>query len=71
MYSLISITESAPGQSRAELQVNVKLYVRSCNLADKKANLAGTYRIGYLGDYKPLIGSITPFSGTSSSFTVV
>jgi len=32
---------------------------------------AGTYRIGYLGDYKPLIGSITPFSGTSSSFTVV
>ncbi|KAF8726187.1 hypothetical protein AX14_007956 [Amanita brunnescens Koide BX004] len=31
---------------------------------------AGTYRICYSGDYKPLIGSITPLSGTSSSFTV-
>jgi len=31
----------------------------------------GTYRMTYLGDYKPLFGSITPFSGTSSSFTVL
>ncbi|KAK2463027.1 hypothetical protein APHAL10511_004682 [Amanita phalloides] len=31
---------------------------------------AGIYRISYLGDHKPAIGSITPFSGTSSSFTV-
>ncbi|KAF8622942.1 hypothetical protein AX15_006618 [Amanita polypyramis BW_CC] len=31
---------------------------------------AGTYRISYFGDYKPAIGSITPFSGTSSNFVV-
>ncbi|KAF9525003.1 Neutral/alkaline nonlysosomal ceramidase [Crepidotus variabilis] len=31
---------------------------------------AGTYRISYYGDYKPLIGSITSFTGTSSTFTV-
>ena len=71
MHSPMSITNTAPGQSRVELQVNVKWYVHGYNLADEKANLAGTYRISYLGDYKPLIGSITPFSGTSSSFTVV
>lgn len=31
---------------------------------------AGTYRLSYFGDSKPLIGSISSFSGTSSSFTV-
>jgi neutral ceramidase len=31
---------------------------------------AGTYRLSYYGDYKPLIGSITPFTGHSSAFTV-
>jgi len=31
---------------------------------------AGTYRVNYFGDHKPLIGSITAFSGVSSSFTV-
>jgi len=30
----------------------------------------GTYRINYFGDHKPIIGSITAFSGVSSSFTV-
>ncbi|KAJ7458594.1 Neutral/alkaline nonlysosomal ceramidase [Mycena latifolia] len=30
----------------------------------------GTYRIRYFGDSKPLIGSISPFIGTSSNFTV-
>ncbi|KAK1991085.1 neutral/alkaline non-lysosomal ceramidase [Colletotrichum falcatum] len=31
----------------------------------------GTYRIKYYGDSKPLIGSITPFEGTSGNFTLV
>ncbi|KIM36782.1 hypothetical protein M413DRAFT_20430 [Hebeloma cylindrosporum] len=31
---------------------------------------AGTYRLSYYGDSKPLIGSISSFTGTSSSFTV-
>ncbi|KAJ7775713.1 Neutral/alkaline nonlysosomal ceramidase [Mycena maculata] len=31
---------------------------------------AGTYRLQYFGDSKPLIGSISSFTGTSSSFTV-
>ncbi|ESK90041.1 neutral ceramidase precursor [Moniliophthora roreri MCA 2997] len=31
---------------------------------------AGSYRIHYFGDSKPLIGSITPFTGTSSVFTL-
>jgi hypothetical protein len=31
---------------------------------------AGTYRLSYFGDSKPLIGSITSFTGTSGSFTV-
>ncbi|KAJ7062780.1 Neutral/alkaline nonlysosomal ceramidase [Mycena amicta] len=31
---------------------------------------AGTYRLQYFGDSKPLIGSISAFTGTSSNFTV-
>ncbi|KAH7101621.1 ceramidase [Auriculariales sp. MPI-PUGE-AT-0066] len=31
---------------------------------------AGTYRISYFGDSKPLIGSIKAFSGTSNTFTI-
>ncbi|KAL4262414.1 Neutral ceramidase [Pleurotus pulmonarius] len=31
---------------------------------------AGTYRISYFGDSKPLIGSISSFSGISGTFTV-
>ncbi|KAJ7124486.1 Neutral/alkaline nonlysosomal ceramidase [Mycena epipterygia] len=31
---------------------------------------AGTYRLQYFGDSKPLIGSISSFTGTSSNFTV-
>ncbi|KAF5353132.1 hypothetical protein D9758_008800 [Tetrapyrgos nigripes] len=31
---------------------------------------SGTYRLRYFGDSKPLIGSISPFTGTSSNFTV-
>lgn len=32
---------------------------------------AGQYRVAYFGDSKPLIGSIKPFVGYSSVFTVV
>ncbi|KAJ7290538.1 Neutral/alkaline nonlysosomal ceramidase [Mycena rebaudengoi] len=32
---------------------------------------AGTFRISYFGDSKPLIGAISPFMGTSSNFTVL
>ncbi|PFH50435.1 hypothetical protein AMATHDRAFT_60966 [Amanita thiersii Skay4041] len=31
---------------------------------------AGTYRISYFGDSKPLIGSISSFSGVTSNFTI-
>ncbi|KAJ8074439.1 hypothetical protein PM082_015340 [Marasmius tenuissimus] len=31
---------------------------------------AGSYRIRYFGDSKPLIGSISSFTGTSSTFTI-
>lgn len=31
---------------------------------------AGSYRIRYFGDSKPLIGSISSFTGTSGTFTV-
>ncbi|KAG6917249.1 hypothetical protein DXG01_003281 [Tephrocybe rancida] len=31
---------------------------------------SGTYRLNYFGDSKPLIGSISSFSGVSSTFTV-
>jgi len=31
---------------------------------------AGTYRLSYFGDSKPFIGSISAFSGISSSFTI-
>lgn len=30
----------------------------------------GTYRLSYFGDYKPLIGAVSAFTGTSSSFTI-
>ncbi|TFK19427.1 ceramidase [Coprinopsis marcescibilis] len=32
---------------------------------------AGTYRLSYFGNSKPLIGSISSFSGVSGSFTIV
>lgn len=32
--------------------------------------IAGSYRIRYFGDSKPLIGSISSFTGTSGTFTV-
>jgi neutral ceramidase len=38
---------------------------------DPAQDAAGTYRIKYYGDSKPLIGSITAFTGTSNSFTLV
>jgi neutral ceramidase len=31
---------------------------------------AGTYRLRYFGDSKPLIGSISAFTGTSGNFTI-
>ena len=31
---------------------------------------AGTYRLTYYGDAKPLIGSVYPFVGSSSPFTI-
>ncbi|KAK0628903.1 Neutral/alkaline nonlysosomal ceramidase [Bombardia bombarda] len=34
------------------------------------ADAAGTYRIKYYGDSKPLIGSISAFTGTSNQFTL-
>ncbi|KAK0617402.1 Neutral/alkaline nonlysosomal ceramidase [Immersiella caudata] len=34
-------------------------------------DVAGTYRIKYYGDAKPLIGSIKPFEGTSGEFSLV
>jgi neutral ceramidase len=34
-------------------------------------DVAGTYRIKYYGDAKPLIGNIRPFEGTSGEFTLV
>lgn len=32
--------------------------------------VAGTYRLSYYGDAKPLVGSIATFVGRSSNFTV-
>ncbi|KAK3303343.1 Neutral/alkaline nonlysosomal ceramidase [Chaetomium strumarium] len=37
---------------------------------DADRDAAGTYRIRYYGDAKPLIGDIKPFTGTSNSFTL-
>ena len=31
---------------------------------------AGTYRLTYYGDWKALGGTITPFTGHSSNFTI-
>jgi Neutral/alkaline non-lysosomal ceramidase, C-terminal len=37
----------------------------------KSSKIAGTYRVAYYGDAKPLIGTIFSFTGVSSPFTVV
>lgn len=37
---------------------------------DREQDAAGTYRIRYYGDSKPLIGSIKAFEGVSNSFTL-
>lgn len=39
-------------------------------LAKKSQSLAGTYRLRYYGDAKSITGTITPFTGTSSEFTI-
>ena len=55
------IEDGTPGTSRLCLSVRQRT---------DRVVAAGTYRITYFGDYKPVIGSITPFVGHSSNFTI-
>jgi neutral ceramidase len=65
-------TDSHPSTIYEWARVSTVLGTSNVNISwtIESGTPAGTYRIVYFGDSKPLIGSISAFTGTSSSFTV-
>ncbi|KIY67193.1 Neutral/alkaline nonlysosomal ceramidase [Cylindrobasidium torrendii FP15055 ss-10] len=65
-------TDAHPSTRLHWVRTNTVLGTSTANITwtIEDSTEAGTYRIGYYGDSKPVIGSITAFSGFSSEFTV-
>ncbi|CAE6505603.1 unnamed protein product [Rhizoctonia solani] len=65
-------TDSHPSTKFGWLRTNTALGYSTvtANWTIESATPAGSYRITYSGNNKPLIGSIGSFTGTSSTFTV-
>ncbi|KAF9461830.1 Neutral/alkaline nonlysosomal ceramidase [Collybia nuda] len=65
-------SDSHPSTTYQWLRTNTVLATSSVTISwtIESGTPAGTYRLSYFGDSKPLIGSISSFSGTSGSFTV-
>jgi len=65
-------TDSHPSTIYTWARVSTILGTSNVNISwtIESGTPAGTYRLNYNGDSKPLIGSISSFTGTSSSFTV-
>ncbi|KAF8911673.1 Neutral/alkaline nonlysosomal ceramidase [Gymnopilus junonius] len=65
-------TDSHPSTIYRWTRVNTVLGTSSVNISwtIESGTPAGTYRLSYFGDAKPLIGSLSSFTGTSSSFSV-
>ncbi|KJA28727.1 hypothetical protein HYPSUDRAFT_33070 [Hypholoma sublateritium FD-334 SS-4] len=65
-------TDSHPSTVYNWTRVSTILGTSSVNISwtIESGTPAGTYRLRYFGDSKPLIGSISAFTGTSSSFTI-
>ncbi|ETW74738.1 hypothetical protein HETIRDRAFT_391411 [Heterobasidion irregulare TC 32-1] len=65
-------SDSHPSTLYHWTRTNTVLGTSSVNITwtIESATPSGTYRIQYFGDSKPLIGSISPFTGTSSNFTI-
>lgn len=65
-------TDSHPSTIYSWKRVNTLLGTSTVNISwtIETGTATGTYRMRYFGDSKPLIGSISAFTGTSSSFTV-
>ncbi|KAJ6578582.1 Neutral/alkaline nonlysosomal ceramidase [Mycena sp. CBHHK59/15] len=65
-------SDSHPSTLYQWTRINSVLGTSSVNISwtIESGTPAGTYRLRYFGDSKPLIGSISSFTGTSSNFTV-
>jgi len=65
-------SDSHPSTLYQWTQTNIVTGTSSVNISwtIEDGTATGTYRLSYFGDAKPLIGSITSFTGQSSSFTV-
>ncbi|KAF8181831.1 Neutral/alkaline nonlysosomal ceramidase [Pholiota molesta] len=65
-------TDSHPSTIFNWTRVSTILGTSSVNISwtIESGTPAGSYRLSYYGDSKPLIGSISSFTGTSSTFTV-
>ncbi|KAF7300950.1 Neutral ceramidase [Mycena indigotica] len=65
-------SDSHPSTTFQWLRINTILATSTVTLnwTIEAGTPAGTYRLKYFGDSKPFIGSISAFTGTSSSFTV-
>ncbi|KDR69911.1 hypothetical protein GALMADRAFT_255768 [Galerina marginata CBS 339.88] len=65
-------TDSHPSTVYRWTRVSTILGTSSVNVSwtIESGTPAGTYRLSYFGDSKPFIGSISSFTGISSSFTV-
>ncbi|KAH8097107.1 Neutral/alkaline nonlysosomal ceramidase [Cristinia sonorae] len=65
-------SDSHPSTKFEWLRTNTVLGYSTVNISwtIESGTPSGTYRLGYFGDSKPLIGVIKPFTGFSSSFTI-
>ncbi|KAK7691528.1 hypothetical protein QCA50_004927 [Cerrena zonata] len=65
-------SDSHPSTKFHWLRTNTVLGFSTVNITwtIESGTPAGPYRISYFGDSKPLIGSISPFTGQSSNFTI-
>ncbi|KAJ3969998.1 Neutral/alkaline nonlysosomal ceramidase [Lentinula raphanica] len=65
-------TDSHPSTTYSWVQTSTILGTSQVNITwtIEDGTPSGTYRIRYFGDSKPLIGSISSFTGQSSNFTV-
>ncbi|KAE9406821.1 Neutral/alkaline nonlysosomal ceramidase, partial [Gymnopus androsaceus JB14] len=65
-------SDSHPSTTYSWVQTSTILGTSQVNLTwtIEDGTPSGTYRFVYFGDFKPLIGDITAFTGQSSSFTV-
>ncbi|THH28983.1 hypothetical protein EUX98_g5201 [Antrodiella citrinella] len=65
-------SDSHPSTTYQWLRTDTVLGYSTVNISwiIEDATPSGTYRFTYFGDYKPIIGKITAFTGHSSTFTI-